>query len=87
MSKQSRHVFDRLYGRANEAEDLPWHDPEPPELLVAALDQRAAPGRALDVGCGAGTYSVYMAERGYQVTAVDFMQPAVEMLQQRLAGF
>jgi len=76
-------VFQRLYGKANACDDLPWHDPVPPALLVAALDRRDAPGTALDIGCGAGTYALYMAERGYQVTAVDFMPKAVEMLQRR----
>ena len=52
-------------------------------LLVQALDARERPGTALDVGCGAGTYSLYMAERGYGVTAIDFMPEAVNMLRQR----
>lgn len=78
-------VFERLYGNAQNCCDLPWHDPEPPALLVAALDQRGSASRALDVGCGAGTYSLYMAERGYDVTAIDFMPQAIEMVRQRAA--
>ncbi len=42
-------------------------------MLVRTLDQRATPGNALDIGCGAGTYSLYMAGGGYTVTAIDFM--------------
>ncbi len=88
MGKRSRSVFERLYGAAQKPEDLPWHFAEPPRFLVAALDQREQPGRALDIGCGAGTYSLYMAGRGYEVTAVDFMPQAVEMTrdQTRKAG-
>ncbi|TDJ48162.1 MAG: class I SAM-dependent methyltransferase [Gammaproteobacteria bacterium] len=84
MSAQSKNVFNRLYRSAEHAEDLPWHEAEPPELLAKALDQRSAPGTALDVGCGAGTYSLYMAGRGYRVTAIDFMPQAIAMLQARL---
>lgn len=80
MTDQSRKVFERLYGKAGTAEDLPWHRQEPPEVLVEALAARAKPGTALDVGCGAGTYSMYMASRGYRVTAVDFMPQAIDML-------
>jgi SAM-dependent methyltransferase len=86
MSGQSKGIFKRLYKSAKQPEDLPWHEADPPTSLVKALGQRAFPGRALDVGCGAGTYSIYMAERGYQVTAIDFMPQAVEMLQQGIAG-
>lgn len=86
MSGQSTGIFNRLYKSAEKPEDLPWHEAEPPALLVEALDQRKAPGRALDIGCGAGSYSIYMAERGYRVTAIDFMPQAIAMLQARIAG-
>lgn len=85
MSVQSRAVFERLYNAAQRPQDLPWHRDEPPALLVEALDARGGGGTALDVGCGAGSFSLYMARRGYRVTAVDFMPQAVDMLE-RLAG-
>ncbi len=34
-------------------------------------------GMAIELGCGTGTNAVYLAERGYQVTAVDFAAGAV----------
>lgn len=79
----SRKVFERIYARARTWEDLPWHQPEPPRLLASAIAARAAPGSALDLGCGAGSYSIYLAQRGYGVTAVDFMPQAVEMARRR----
>jgi len=85
MKNMNLRVFERLYGNAATYRDLPWHDPEPPALLVTAMNQRPVAGRALDVGCGGGTYSLYMAERGYDVTAIDFMPQAVEMVRQRAA--
>jgi SAM-dependent methyltransferase len=85
MSEQSQTVFKRLYRAAKSPEDLPWHRAEPPALLVEALDARGEAGTALDVGCGAGTYSTYMARRGYRVTGVDFMPEAVELLRRQSA--
>lgn len=80
--RKNEFILSRLYQSAKSPEDLPWYRAEPPELLVKALDQRTAPGRALDVGCGAGTYSFYMAERGYDVTGVDMVPKAIDMLRQ-----
>lgn len=72
-----RVVFRRLYRRAPAIESLPWHREQPPALLVEAIDRRATPGRALDLGCGEGVYAVYLASRGYTVVAVDFVPAAL----------
>lgn len=37
-----------------------------------------APGAALDVGCGEGADAIWLARRGWQVTAVDFSSVALE---------
>jgi 2-polyprenyl-3-methyl-5-hydroxy-6-metoxy-1,4-benzoquinol methylase len=37
-----------------------------------------SPGRALDVGCGEGADAVWLAERGWRVTAVDISATALE---------
>ena len=44
---------------------------EPNRFAVAEL-QDLAPGRALDVAAGEGRNAVWLASRGWQVTAVDF---------------
>jgi SAM-dependent methyltransferase len=79
-------MFDRqalamFYRKAESAADLPWHRNEPDRFLVEALDARKRPGRALDLGCGAGVFSVYMAKRGYAVTGIDIMPRALDMAQ------
>jgi SAM-dependent methyltransferase len=37
-----------------------------------------APRTALDLGCGTGDNSIYLAQQGWQVTAVDFIPRALE---------
>src|SRR5262249_27873401 len=42
-----------------------------------------AQGHWLDAGCGAGTYSRYLAQQGLQVTAVDYSFPSTRKARQR----
>ena len=51
----------------------PWDSGVTPPELVAAVEGPEAlePGRALDMGCGTGTNAVYLAKRGWEVTAID----------------
>jgi len=58
--------WDQRYAGA----ELVW-TAEPNRFVVAEL-QDLAPGRALDVAAGEGRNAVWLAARGWQVTAVDF---------------
>lgn len=49
----------------------------PPEVVALIEDQKLPPGRALDLGCGTGTNSLYLARHGWQVTGLDFVPRAV----------
>jgi SAM-dependent methyltransferase len=56
----------------------------PSRFLVAEVaDLR--PGTALDLACGSGRNAVWLAERGWRVTAVDFSEVAIRMAR-RLAA-
>ena len=60
---------------------------EPNGALVTEA-ARLEPARALDVGCGEGADAVWLAEQGWDVTALDVSQVALERaaLQARDAG-
>jgi SAM-dependent methyltransferase len=53
-----------LYRQAAGPDDFPWHEDKPPRLLEEAIASRPKRGRALDVGCGSGFYTVYLARQG-----------------------
>ena len=51
---------------------------EPLPLLVRVVDE-LRPGRALDLACGTGRHAILLAERGWQVVAVDASGVGIEM--------
>ncbi|MGH3563835.1 MAG: class I SAM-dependent methyltransferase [Mycobacterium sp.] len=48
------------------------------ELIEGNGSPALSPGSALDVGCGTGDNSIYLAQHGWQVTAVDFTPQALQ---------
>lgn len=71
--------WDRRY----EERPLLW-SAEPNLFLVSEVGAMP-PGRALDLGCGEGRNAVWLAERGWQVTGVDFSPVALQRARQAAA--
>ena len=46
----------------------------------------ASPGKWVDVGCGAGTYTRWLAEAGQEVVGVDFSLPSLTKARERSPG-
>jgi SAM-dependent methyltransferase len=65
-----------------------WERQVPPVDLVELVEGPDAlrPGRALDIGCGTGTDSVYLAAHGWDVTGVDMVPQALAAARRRAAG-
>jgi SAM-dependent methyltransferase len=66
------------------ATDLVW-GVDPNRFVVAELEGRTPQGRALDLACGEGRNAIWLAEQGWNVTAVDFSDVAIERAR-KLAG-
>jgi len=64
------------WNRRYEGSELLW-TAEPNRFLVAEAGSLAS-GRALDLACGEGRNAVWLAERGFEVDAVDFSDVALE---------
>lgn len=70
--------WDRIYHRYGP-ESLPWELRRPRNILVELVESgQVIPSRALDLCCGAGTNPTYLAEKGFDVTALDISDKAVE---------
>ena len=62
-----------------------WQRTAPPAELVELIEgpARLAPGCALDIGCGTGTDSIYLAAHGWDVTAIDMVPKALTTARRR----
>jgi SAM-dependent methyltransferase len=60
-----------------------WRDVEETWRPILDGESGLEPGRALDVGCGSGRDAVYLANRGWRVTAVDFSEGALATAKRR----
>ncbi|MBI2823411.1 MAG: methyltransferase domain-containing protein [Planctomycetia bacterium] len=64
--------------------DSPWDTSRPsPELVRVISAGTIRPGRAIELGCGTGTNAIYLAERGFHVTAIDISSVAIDRARQR----
>lgn len=73
MSDEEKNNWDTKYS----GDGYELHQ-KPSDLLVGWLD-RLPSGRALDLACGTGRNSLFLAEQGYVVTAIDISPIAIEM--------
>lgn len=55
---------------------------EPHKLLID-LTAKIKAGNALDIACGVGRNAIFLAEKGFQVTAVDNSAVGIEIAKQR----
>jgi SAM-dependent methyltransferase len=71
----------------------PWEDAatEPgfvkkiSELFAREEQGRAPPyGQALDLGCGSGVWGMQLAQRGWQVTGIDYIAKALDRARERM---
>ncbi|MEU9187776.1 methyltransferase domain-containing protein [Streptomyces sp. NPDC048484] len=57
----------------------------PNPLLAETAAQLSPPGHALDLGCGEGGDTIWLATHGWQVTAVDIAPTALQRVAQHAA--
>ncbi|MEZ0077155.1 FAD-dependent oxidoreductase [Planotetraspora sp. GP83] len=74
---QARTMFEQdAWEERYSARPALWSGRPNPQLVAEAAE--LAPGRALDVGSGEGADAIWLAERGWTVTAVDISTTALE---------
>ena len=70
--------------RETPPKELPWETLKPSPPLVRLVESgKIPPGRALDIGCGLGIQSIYLAQEGFKVTGIDISETAIRQAKQR----
>lgn len=64
----------------------PWSIGAPQPELAALIDAGRFHGDVLDVGCGEGAISLYLAERGFTTVGLDSAPAAIELARAEAAG-
>jgi cyclopropane fatty-acyl-phospholipid synthase-like methyltransferase len=63
----------------------PWDSGvTPPELVTFVANNPA--GKSLDLGCGTGTNTIYLAQKGWDATGIDFVPRAIATAKKKAAA-
>ncbi len=77
--------IDRIY-RTTPPDKIPWNIENPPEVIVRLVQSgKIRPCRAIDLGCGAGNYAVWLAGQDFDVTGADSSPAAIELARRMAA--
>jgi SAM-dependent methyltransferase len=76
--------IDGIYRRM-PLDRIPWHSETPPDVLVELVKGgRIRPCRAVDLGCGTGSYAIWLAGQGFDVTGIDSSPTAIGIAREKL---
>jgi SAM-dependent methyltransferase len=78
----SKHTLFRIFYRLGFT---PW-DGHPIARTLQNLVGELPAGKALDLGCGTGDSSIYLAQHGWKVTGVDYVPTAIEKARAKAAA-
>ena len=87
MTEEIRNGYEQAdWQKHYDENDLAWDLGEVANPFVRLWEDKVlTPGSLIIPGCGQGHEVIYFAERGFQVTGVDFSSGAVELLSESLS--
>ena len=70
---------EERFKKRYESGDTPWDIGKPDFNLIQTLTTMdIEPCKALDIGCGTGDNSIWLAQKNFQVTGIDISEIAIE---------
>lgn len=74
--------FEEFY-KKTPVDEIPWYKIVPTYLKELVGSGKIKPCKALSVGCGLGTIEIYLASKGFEVTAVDISKTAIRLAKEK----
>ena len=62
----------------------PWDIGAPQPAMVSLIERYPPINPILDLGCGSGDLAIYLAQLGYQVVGIDFVESAIAIAKDKL---
>lgn len=79
---EEKEILERIYNKPGAV----WTNKNPPKELAELVETgKVKSCRAVDLGCGEGFYSIYMALKGFEVTGIDLSEKAISYARQNAA--
>jgi SAM-dependent methyltransferase len=76
--------INRDWEKVYEVEATPWDVGQPEDALVEFIGSGLVkPCRVLEIGCGNGNDAIFLAKKGFDVTAIDISKNAIENAKSR----
>jgi ubiquinone/menaquinone biosynthesis C-methylase UbiE len=76
--------WDKIY-RQYPLSELGWELGKPRPILVEFIEaQLVKPGKALDLCCGVGTNTIFLAEQNFEITGMDISKTAIRLFKAKL---
>lgn len=80
---EEKEIFEKIYEKPGAV----WTRTEPQQELIELVEKgKIKPCKAIDIGCGEGWYSIYLASKGFDVLGIDLSEKAIQYAKKNAAN-